>query len=98
PAGGAAGVAWRGPGGRLTGLRREELACAPPAAAVVRRFLSFAGDALLVAHNAQFDQRFLEQHLLALYGRRALEPPLCTAALARRLLRGRPRPGGRAPP
>src|SRR6478672_10151594 len=90
------GIALPEPVARLTGLRREELACAPSAAAVVRRFLTFAGDALLVAHNAQFDQRFLEQHLLALYGRRLSEPPLCTAALARRLLEGRRRRVGLA--
>src|SRR5206468_4992740 len=84
------------PVARLTGLRQPELASAPRAAAVVRGFLDFAGDALLVAHNAQFDQRFLEQHLLAFYGRRLSEPPLCTAALARRLLEGRLRRVGLA--
>ena len=81
---------------RLTGLRQQELRAAPPAAAVVRQFLAFAGEALLVAHNARFDQRFLEQHLVALYGRRLSEPPLCTAALARRLLEGRRRRVGLA--
>ena len=90
------GIALPEPVARLTGLRQQELASAPRAAAVVRRFLDFAGDALLVAHNAQFDQRFLEQHLLALYGRRLSEPPLCTAALARRLLEGRLRRVGLA--
>jgi DNA polymerase-3 subunit epsilon len=90
------GIALPEPVARLTGLRQQELASAPRAAAVVRCFLDFAGDALLVAHNAQFDQRFLEQHLLALYGRRLLEPPLCTAALARRLLEGRLRRVGLA--
>ncbi|HSS82062.1 MAG TPA: exonuclease domain-containing protein [Gaiellaceae bacterium] len=90
------GITLPEPVARLTGLRREELACAPSAGSVVRRFLRFAGDALLVAHNAQFDQRFLEQHLLALYGRRLSEPPLCTAALARRLLEGRRRRVGLA--
>jgi DNA polymerase III epsilon subunit family exonuclease len=90
------GIALPEPVARLTGLRQQELACAPPAATVVRRFLAFAGDAILVAHNAQFDQRFLEQHLLALYGRRLSEPPLCTAALARRLLEGRLRRVGLA--
>src|SRR3954452_24914755 len=50
------GIALPEPVARLTGLRQQELAAAPPAAAVVRRFLAFAGDALLVAHNAGFDQ------------------------------------------
>ncbi len=74
---------------RLTGLREQELRHAPPVTRVVDRFLDFAGDALLVAHNARFDQRFLEQQLLRMHGRRLSEPPLCTAALARRLLEGR---------
>jgi DNA polymerase-3 subunit epsilon len=90
------GIALPEPVARLTGLRQPELRAAPPASAVVRRFLAFAGDALLVAHNAGFDQRFLEQHLVALYGRRLSEPPLCTAALARRLLEGRLRRVGLA--
>src|SRR6188472_3878946 len=90
------GIALPEPVARLTGLRQQELAAAPPAPAVVRRFLGFAGEALLVAHNARFDQRFLEEHLLALYGRRLSEAPLCTAALARRLLEGRLRRVGLA--
>ena len=43
----------------------------------------------MAAHNARFDQRFLERQLDRLHGRRLAEPPLCTAALARRLLEGR---------
>jgi DNA polymerase-3 subunit epsilon len=78
---------------RLTGLREEELRSAPAISIVVRRFLDFAGDDLLVAHNARFDQRFLERHLGE---RRLSEPPLCTAALARRLLEGRLRRVGLA--
>src|SRR3954453_6677069 len=74
------GMALPEPVARLTGLRSAELAAAPPAAAVVRLFLASPGDALPVAPNARFDQHFLEPHLLALYGRRLSEPPLCTAA------------------
>jgi DNA polymerase III epsilon subunit family exonuclease len=90
------GVALPEPIARLTGLRDPELRRAPPVAAVVRRFLSFADDDLLVAHNARFDQRFLERQLQQLHGRRLSEPPLCTAALARRLLEGRLRRVGLA--
>jgi DNA polymerase-3 subunit epsilon len=84
------------PVARLTGLRDEELRLAPSVRTVLRRFLAFAGDDLLVAHNARFDQRFLEQQLLLVHGRRLTEPPLCTAALARRLLEGRIRRVGLA--
>ena len=83
------GVALPAPVERLTGLRAEELRGAPPFGRVLPRFLGFAGDALLVAHNAGFDQRFLERELLLREGRRLAQPPLCTAALARRLLEGR---------
>jgi DNA polymerase III epsilon subunit family exonuclease len=76
---------------RLTGLREPELRVAPRVGAVVDRFLSFAGQTPLVAHNAGFDQRFLERQLGRRESRRLAEPPLCTAALARRLLAHRVR-------
>ena len=79
------------PVARLTGLREQELRRAPPVSSVIKHFILFTGDAPLVAHNARFDQRFLERQLQWLHGRRLAEPPLCTAALARRLLEGRVR-------
>jgi DNA polymerase-3 subunit epsilon len=89
-------VALPEPVARLTGLREEQLREAPSVASVLERFLAFAGDDLLVAHNARFDQRFLERELLLRHERRLSEPPLCTAALARRLLEGRLRRVGLA--
>ncbi len=83
------GVPLPQPVARLTGLHERELRGAPPVGAVVGRFLSFAGDKPLVAHNARFDQRFLERQLRRRESRRLAEPPLCTAALARRLLASR---------
>src|SRR5215472_11703476 len=70
----------------LTGLRDEELRRAPPVAAVVRRFLDFAADAVLVAHNARFDMAFLDNETMRLSGRRVAAPVIDTVALARRLL------------
>ena len=55
----------------------------------VRRFLGFAGDAVLVAHNARFDLGFLDRAVLRLTGRRVAAPVVDTVWLARRLLGGR---------
>ena len=74
----------------LTGLRDEELRRAPPVAAAVRRFLAFAGDAALVAHNARFDLAFLDCETMRLEGRRVAATVVDTVGLARRLLGRRP--------
>ena len=45
-----------GPGvAALTGLEDRQLRGAPPPSVAVSRFLAWAGDAVLVAHNARFD-------------------------------------------
>jgi len=74
----------------LTGLRDEELRRAPPVAAATRRFLDFAGDAVLVAHNARFDMAFLDAETMRLTGRRVDATVADTVALARRLLGRQP--------
>jgi DNA polymerase III subunit epsilon len=73
----------------LTGLRDRELRRAPPAAEAVQRFLAFAGDAVLVAHNARFDLAFLDRETERLTGRRLAGPVVDTVSLARRVLEGR---------
>jgi DNA polymerase III subunit epsilon len=73
----------------LTGIRDAQLRRAPPVAAAVRRFLAFAGDAVLVAHNARFDLAFLDRETERLTGRRLAGPVVDTVGLARRLLAGR---------
>jgi len=75
--------------GALTGLRDQQLRGAPSAAAAVRRFLGFAGDAVLVAHNARFDLAFLDREVERLSGRRLAGAVVDTVGLARRLLAGR---------
>jgi DNA polymerase III subunit epsilon len=74
----------------LTGLRDADLRRAPPVAAAVRRFLAFAGDAVLVAHNARFDLAFLDAETMRLTGRRVEATSVDTVGLARRLLGRQP--------
>ncbi len=70
----------------LTGLRDAELRRAPPVAAAIRRFLAFAGDGILVAHNARFDMAFLDHETMRLTGRRVAATVIDTVGLARKLL------------
>jgi DNA polymerase III epsilon subunit family exonuclease len=74
----------------LTGLRDEQLRRAPPVAAATRRFLSFAADSVLVAHNARFDMAFLDNETMRLTGRRVAATVVDTVGLARRLLGRQP--------
>ncbi len=80
----------------LTGIGQEHLRGAPGPDLAVRRFLAFAGDAVLVAHNARFDMGFLDRAVERLTGRRVAAPVVDTVGLARRLLSGRTRRFGLA--
>jgi DNA polymerase III epsilon subunit family exonuclease len=73
----------------LTGIDPTALRGAPPIELAMRRFLEFAGDAVLVAHNARFDMAFLDREVERLTGRRIAAPVVDTVWLARRLLAGR---------
>lgn len=73
----------------LTGLRNEQLRGAPGPAEAVRRFLDFAGDGVLVAHNARFDLAFLDRETERLTGSRIGSAVVDTVRLARTLLAGR---------
>jgi DNA polymerase-3 subunit epsilon len=73
----------------LTGIADADLAEAPGPAEAVRRFLAFAGDSVLVAHNARFDLAFLDREVERLTGRSVAAPVVDTVGLARRLLAGR---------
>jgi DNA polymerase III epsilon subunit family exonuclease len=73
----------------LTGLSDRMLRGAPLPSVAVQRFLAFAGDAVLVAHNARFDLSFLDRETERLTGSRLGNPVLDTVSLARRLVGGR---------
>jgi DNA polymerase-3 subunit epsilon len=73
----------------ITGLTDGQLRGAPRAPAAVQRFMRFAGDAVLVAHNARFDLAILDRETERLTGSRLAAPVVDTVALARRVLAGR---------
>ena len=72
----------------LTGISDEMLAQAPKFSGIAREWLDFAGDAVLVAHNSDFDLALLNREIERVFpGHRMRNPELCTVNLARRLLR-----------
>jgi DNA polymerase-3 subunit epsilon len=71
----------------LTGIRDEMVAHAPTFEEVAADWLRFADTAVLVAHNAVFDVRFINHEVSLVFpGRRMMNAHLCTVSLARRLL------------
>ena len=76
---------------QVHGLSRARLAKEPVFAEIAQELLDFLGDAHLVAHNAEFDFRFLNWELGRL-GFQPLPPTrmIDTAALARRKFPGSP--------
>lgn len=73
----------------LTGITNQMVKDAPRFAEVAPLWLDFAGDAVLVAHNAQFDVRFLNHEIARVFpGRRMVNSNLCTVTLSRRIFPG----------
>ncbi len=73
----------------LTGIDDGMVARSPDIEHALGRFVEFAGQDVLVAHNAPFDLRFLNYERRRLWGRYFTQPWLDTLVLARRLLNGR---------
>src|SRR5687768_11642689 len=71
----------------LTGISTEMLLTAPKFAEVADEWLDFIGDAVLVAHNANFDLPLLNREIARVFpGCRLRNAHLCTVDLARRLV------------
>ena len=70
----------------LTGISNAMVADEEPIEVVLPCLLEFLGDAVLVAHNASFDTRFLQAALQAHAYPRLESSIVCTARLARVLL------------
>lgn len=68
-----------------TGITQAMVDHAPPVRAVVGRLLEFIGDSVVVAHNASFDQRFLDSECSLTRRRRTYGPFICSLRVARRV-------------
>ena len=71
----------------LTGITNAMVSQRPPVEAVLPTFLEFCRGSALVAHNARFDTGFLNAGLARLSYPGLDNPVVCTAGLARRLVR-----------
>ncbi|MBF6568707.1 MAG: GIY-YIG nuclease family protein [Candidatus Binataceae bacterium] len=71
---------------RLTSITDEMAAGAPPIEEVLPAFRDFLGDAVFVAHNAQFDFAFLDFEFRRIFGIGLTNPVLCTLRMSRRML------------
>ncbi|BAD40497.1 PolC-type DNA polymerase III [Symbiobacterium thermophilum] len=71
---------------KLTNITPDMLEGAPEAAEALRAFFQFVGDAIVVAHNAQFDYSFLRYHRQKYLGEEFANPVLDTLTLARAVL------------
>ena len=67
----------------ITNITNNMVADKPGVAEVLPRFRAFCGDAVLVAHNAEFDMSFLDATCARLGEERFLAPVIDTLALAR---------------
>src|SRR6266851_5116732 len=71
----------------MTGISDEMLAAAPKFAEIVNAWLDFVGDAVLAAHNSNFDLPLLNREIARVFpGCRMRNAELCTVNLARRLV------------
>lgn len=71
----------------LTGISDAMLKGAPKFSEIVNAWLDFAGDAVLVAHNSNFDLALLNREIGRVFpGSRMRNAELCTVKLARRLM------------
>ncbi|MCD6450681.1 MAG: PolC-type DNA polymerase III, partial [Thermotogaceae bacterium] len=71
---------------KITGISEEMLKDKPTIEKILPDFLKFLGDAVVVAHNANFDYRFLRTWVKKVLGKDLKNPYIDTLSLSRALL------------
>ncbi|MGM5481447.1 MAG: 3'-5' exonuclease [Nanobdellota archaeon] len=75
---------------RLTGIDDDMVRDEPTINAILPSLKSFLQEHPIVAHNASFDMKFLRHNFFAHHGEHLSNPTICTAKLARRILKELP--------
>ncbi len=68
-----------------TGITQSMVDAAPPVRRVISELLEFVDDTAIVAHNAGFDQRFLDSECELVNRRRVDSPFICSMRVSRRV-------------
>jgi len=71
---------------QLTGITDAMVSKQPTLEKILPKFLEFVGDSVFVAHNADFDYRFIQYFSLEYLGENYCPEVLCTFKLAKRIL------------
>jgi DNA polymerase III epsilon subunit family exonuclease len=73
---------------RLTGITNAMVAGKPTALEIFPEFADWVGDAVIVAHNATFDKRFIDAQWRDVFGMATPNTWLCSVRIARKLYPG----------
>ena len=71
---------------QLTGITEAMVSKKPTLEKVLPEFLEFVGDSIFVAHNADFDYKFIQYFTLQYLGKNYNPEVLCTFKLAKKIL------------
>ncbi|MFT7860644.1 MAG: 3'-5' exonuclease [Sulfurimonas sp.] len=70
----------------ITGIKAEDTKDAPPLAEVLKKFHTFLGDAIFIAHDVKFDYMFISKSMEKIGLPPLLNRSLCSLALAERTI------------
>jgi DNA polymerase III subunit alpha, Gram-positive type len=72
----------------ITGITQEMVESEPPIKPILEKFIEFIGEAILVAHNADFDTAFLKNNAKKILNKDITNSIVCTLLISRDILPG----------